>query len=57
MLLRMYTRWAEQKGWEVELVDLLPGDEAGVKSATLIVRGHGAYGYLQACLLYTSRCV
>ena len=48
MLLRMYTRWAEQKGWEVELVDLLPGDEAGVKSATLIVRGHGAYGYLQA---------
>jgi len=48
MLLRMYTRWAEQKGFEVELVDLLPGDEAGVKSATLIVRGHAAYGYLQA---------
>lgn len=48
MLLRMYTRWAEQKGWEVELVDLLPGDEAGVKSATMIVRGHGAYGYLQS---------
>ena len=48
MLLRMYTRWAEQKGWEAELVDLLPGDEAGVKSATFIVRGHGAYGYLQA---------
>lgn len=48
MLLRMYTRWADQKGWEVELVDLLPGDEAGLKSATLIVRGHGAYGYLQA---------
>jgi len=48
MLLRMYTRWAEQKGFEVELIDLLPGDEAGVKSATLIVRGHAAYGYLQA---------
>ncbi|HPU00389.1 MAG: peptide chain release factor 2 [Firmicutes bacterium] len=48
MLLRMYTRWAERKGWEVELVDLLPGDEAGIKSATFVVRGHGAYGYLQA---------
>ncbi len=48
MLLRMYTRWAERKGLEVELVDLLPGEEAGVKSATFIVRGHGAYGYLQA---------
>lgn len=48
MLLRMYTRWAEQKGFEVELVELLPGDEAGVKSATVIVRGHAAYGYLQA---------
>jgi peptide chain release factor 2 len=48
MLLRMYTRWAEQKGWEVELVDLLPGEEAGIKSATMIVRGHGAYGFLQA---------
>ena len=48
MLLRMYTRWCEQKGYEVELVDLLPDDEAGIKSATLIVRGHAAYGYLQA---------
>ena len=48
MLLRMYARWSEQKGWEIELVDLLPGDEAGVKSATFIVHGHCAYGYLQA---------
>ncbi|HHW75093.1 MAG TPA: peptide chain release factor 2 [Firmicutes bacterium] len=48
MLLRMYTRWAEQKGWEVELVDLLADDEAGIKSATLIVRGHAAYGLFQA---------
>ncbi|MEW5783532.1 MAG: peptide chain release factor 2 [Bacillota bacterium] len=48
MLLRMYNRWAEQKGFEVELVDLLPGDEAGLKSATMIIRGHAAYGYLQA---------
>ena len=48
MLLRMYSRWAERKGFTVELVDLLPGDEAGIKSATLIIRGHAAYGYLQA---------
>lgn len=48
MLLRMYTRWSEQNGYQVELVDLLPDDEAGIKSATFIVRGHAAYGYLQA---------
>jgi peptide chain release factor 2 len=48
MLLRMYLRWCEQKGYQVELVDLLPDDEAGIKSATFIVRGHAAYGYLQA---------
>ncbi len=48
MLLRMYSRWCEQKGYEVELVDLLSDDEAGIKSATFIVRGHAAYGYLQA---------
>ncbi len=48
MLLRMYNRWCEQRGYEVELVDLLSDDEAGIKSATFIVRGHAAYGYLQA---------
>ena len=48
MLLRMYLRWCEQKGYQVDLVDLLPDDEAGIKSATFIVRGHAAYGYLQA---------
>jgi peptide chain release factor 2 len=48
MLLRMYTRWCEQKGYQVEVVDLLTDDEAGIKSATFIVRGHAAYGYLQA---------
>ncbi len=48
MLLRMYTRWCEQKGYQIELVDLLSDDEAGIKSATFIVRGHAAYGYLQA---------
>ncbi|MCL6548772.1 MAG: peptide chain release factor 2 [Alicyclobacillus sp.] len=48
MLLRMYTRWAEDKGYKVELVDYLPGDEAGLKSATLMIKGHNAYGYLKA---------
>ncbi|HED24392.1 MAG TPA: peptide chain release factor 2 [Firmicutes bacterium] len=48
MLLRMYNRWCERKGYQVELVDLLADDEAGIKSATFIVRGHAAYGSLQA---------
>ena len=48
MLLRMYVRWAEQKGFKVETLDLLPGDEAGIKSATLSVTGPYAYGYLKA---------
>lgn len=48
MLLRMYMRWAERKGLTVEILDWLAGDEAGIKSATLIVRGPLAYGLLQA---------
>jgi peptide chain release factor 2 len=48
MLLRMYTRWAERHGYKVEVVDLLPGDEAGIKSVTLTVAGDYAYGYLKA---------
>ena len=48
MLLRMYVRWAERHGFEVETVDLLPGDEAGVKSATVFVKGHNAYGYMKS---------
>lgn len=48
MLLRMYTRWAEEKGFKVETMDYLPGDEAGVKSVTLNIQGHNAYGYLKA---------
>lgn len=48
ILLRMYTRWAEDKGYKVETVDYLPGDEAGVKSVTLLIKGHMAYGYLKA---------
>ena len=47
MLLRMYRRWAEEHGYATEVIDLLPGEEAGVKSATLIVKGPYAYGYLQ----------
>ncbi len=48
MLFRMYNRWAERKSFEVELLDLQPGDEAGLKSATLKVKGDFAYGYLKA---------
>jgi peptide chain release factor 2 len=48
ILLRMYTRWAQDKGFKVETVDYLPGDEAGVKSVTLLIKGHNAYGYLKA---------
>lgn len=48
MLLRMYTRWAEAKGFKVETLDYLPGEEAGVKSVTLLIKGHNAYGYLKA---------
>lgn len=48
MLLRMYTRWCEKKGFKVETVDILAGDEAGIKSVTLKVKGEYAYGYLKA---------
>ncbi len=48
MLLRMYTRWAEQRGYAVKTLDLLPGDEAGIKSVTLLIEGNYAYGYLKA---------
>lgn len=48
MLLRMYTRWAEKRGFKVEVLDYLPGDEAGIKSVTLLIKGFNAYGYLKA---------
>jgi peptide chain release factor 2 len=48
MLLRMYLRWAEQRGYEVELMDRQDGEEAGLKSATFAVRGPHAYGYLKS---------
>ncbi len=48
MMLRMYTRWAEDHGYTVNLVESSPGDEAGIKSATLELRGPNAYGYIKA---------
>ncbi len=48
MLLRMYTRYAERRGYQVELLDIAPGEEAGVKSATIMITGEHAYGYLKA---------
>lgn len=48
MLLRMYSRWAEDRGYELEILDYLEGEEAGIKSATVLVKGPKAYGYLQA---------
>ena len=48
MLYRMYTRWAERKGFELEVLDYLDGDEAGIKSVTFQVNGINAYGYLKS---------
>ncbi len=48
MLMRMYLRWAERRGYETGIMDLLPGEEAGIKSATLEIKGGYAYGYLKA---------
>ncbi|WP_232510237.1 peptide chain release factor 2 [Paenibacillus crassostreae] len=48
MLLRMYTRWADKRGFKVETMDYLAGDEAGIKSVTLLIKGYNAYGYLKA---------
>lgn len=48
MLMRMYQRWAEVRGWQVELNDVLPGETAGVKSATLLLTGENAYGFAKA---------
>jgi peptide chain release factor 2 len=47
MLMRMYTRWAERRQYKVEIVDLADGEEAGIKSATLLVKGKNAYGWLK----------
>ncbi|HEY0571271.1 MAG TPA: peptide chain release factor 2 [Enterovirga sp.] len=47
MLQRMYARWGERRGYKVELVDVADGDEAGIKAATLLLKGHNAYGWLK----------
>src|SRR3989454_6893149 len=48
MLMRMYVRWAENRGYKVETLDYLPGEQAGIKSVTLNIAGENAYGYLSA---------
>ncbi|MGO2696422.1 peptide chain release factor 2, partial [Bavariicoccus seileri] len=48
MLLRMYTRWAEHHNYEVEMLDYQSGDEAGIKSVTLLIKGYNAFGYLKS---------
>jgi peptide chain release factor 2 len=48
MLMRMYVRWAERHGFQVAILDLLPGEEAGIKSVSIEIKGEYAYGYLKA---------
>lgn len=48
MLMRMYQRWAESRGWEVEVEDALPGEGAGIKSVTMLIKGENAYGFCKA---------
>src|SRR5690554_7325040 len=48
MLLRMYLRWAERRGFKTEILSKQPGDEAGIKDATVLVKGPYAYGFLRA---------
>ena len=48
MLLRMYLRWAEEKDFKNDILDYLPGDEAGVKGVTVLIKGHYSYGYLRS---------
>jgi peptide chain release factor 2 len=47
ILLRMYTRWAERQGYKVEILEMHDGEEAGIKSATILVKGENAYGWLK----------
>jgi peptide chain release factor 2 len=48
MMMRMYQRWAEERGWKVEVTDLLEGDSAGIKSVVMLVTGDNAYGFCKA---------
>jgi peptide chain release factor 2 len=47
MLLRMYLRWADKRGYQTNVLDIMPGEEAGIKSATIEIKGKNAYGYLR----------
>lgn len=47
MLMRMYCRWAEQRGYKTEWLEETPGEEAGIKSATVMIKGHNAYGWMK----------
>ena len=53
MLYRMYTRWAEEHGFRVKLLDMLPGEEAGLKSATILIEGENAFGFLKSEKAFT----
>ena len=48
MLLRMYSKWSEGKGYQITLIDQLAGEEAGTKNVTILIKGEYAYGYLKA---------
>src|SRR5262245_11805784 len=48
MLMRMYQRWAEARGWQADISDVLPGEAAGIKSATMVFTGENAYGFAKA---------
>ena len=48
MLLRMYVKWAEYKGFEISIIDQLPGEEAGIKNATMLIKGEYAYGFMKS---------
>ncbi len=56
MLLRMYTRWAENRGYKVVINDIGEGDEAGIKSATIEIKGENAYGWLRRKRACTASC-
>ena len=57
MLVRMYSHWGEKHGFKVSMLDFLDGDEAGLKSATVLIAGENAYGFLKVRQVFTALCV